>query len=148
MNGEVVSVSISKKKGVQKTPVDSVNVIVEHGLEGDAHAGKWHRQVSLLASEGIKKMVEKGLKLSSGDFGENITTKGIVLNKLPIGTVLKIGESVVLEVTQIGKKCHTKCNIYYQAGDCIMPNEGIFAKVIETGSIKSGDNIEVITHTK
>ncbi len=145
MNGEVVSVSISKEKGVQKTPVDSVNAIVEHGLEGDAHAGKWHRQVSLLASEGIKKMSEKGLELSSGDFGENITTKGLVLNKLPVGTILKVGESVVLEISQIGKKCHTKCNIYYQAGDCIMPNEGIFAKVIEGGIIKGGDNIEVIT---
>lgn len=144
MNKEVVSVNISKEKGTKKSPVNKANVKIDHGIEGDAHASKWHRQISLLASESVKKMEDKGLHLSPGDFGENITTKGIVLTELPVGTQLKVGKTVLLEVSQIGKKCHDKCNIYYEAGDCIMPNEGIFAKVIEGGRIEKGDTIEIV----
>ena len=113
------------------------------GLEGDAHGGPWHRQVSLLAQESIDKMVKKGLDVGPGDFAENITTSGIGLASLPIGTKLKAGETL-LEVTQIGKKCHAKCAIFEMAGDCIMPKEGIFTKVIAGGSICVGDDIEVL----
>ena len=143
MVGQVISVNISEKKGTKKSPVDKANVKIDHGIAGDAHASKWHRQVSLLALESVDKMEDKGMTLSPGDFGENITTKGLVLNKIPVGTKMKIGQSVLLEISQIGKKCHSKCNIYYEAGDCIMPDEGIFAKVIKGGQIKKGDSIEV-----
>lgn len=144
MNGKVVSINISKEKGTKKIPVNKANVKIDYGIEGDAHAGNWHRQISLLASESIIKMENKGLYLSPGDFGENITTEGIVLNELPVGSMLKIGESVLLEISQIGKECHVRCNIYYQAGDCIMPNEGIFAKVIKGGNIEKGNRIETV----
>ena len=114
------------------------------GLKDDAHAGKWHRQVSLLAMESIDKMVQLGLKVGPGDFAENITTQGLDLLKLPLGTRFSIGQSSLLEVTQIGKVCHTRCAIYYQAGDCVMPKEGIFAKVLAGGEIKVGDEIHVL----
>lgn len=140
----IVSINISKEKGTRKSPVESAVVKVDHGIEGDAHASNWHRQISLLAIESVREMEEKGLTLTSGDFGENITTEGISLKDIPIGTLLKVGESVILEITQIGKVCHTRCNIYYQAGDCIMPKEGIFAKVIEPGTITNNDVIEVL----
>jgi len=136
----VVAVCISEKKGERKTPVDSVELRENHGIVGDAHAGDWHRQVSLLASESIDKMKALGLDVNSGDFAENITTIGIELVSLPVGTRLKIGETL-LEVTQIGKECHTRCAIFYQAGDCVMPKEGIFTRVITGGVIRPGDGI-------
>jgi len=142
--GKIVSVNISKKKSVRKKPVEKVNILVGFGLEGDAHGGNWHRQVSLLAIESIEKMRSKGLNVNPGDFGENITTQGIDLISLPIGTVLKLGKKVLLEITQIGKVCHTKCAIYYQAGDCVMPKEGVFARVLGGGKIKVGDEIEIL----
>jgi MOSC domain-containing protein YiiM len=143
MSASVVAVSISKNKGERKTPVPQVELRIEHGLVGDAHAGEWHRQVSLLAQESIEKMRALGLDVDSGDFAENITTSGINLLSLPIGTRLVIGEATV-EVTQIGKECHNRCAIYYQAGDCVMPKEGIFARVITGGMVKPGDSISVI----
>jgi MOSC domain-containing protein YiiM len=140
MPAEVVAVCISKNKGERKTPVTSVELREEHGILGDAHAGEWHRQVSLLAQESIEKMRALGLDVDSGDFAENITTRGIDLVSLAIGTRLTIGETTV-EVTQIGKECHSRCAIYYQAGDCVMPREGIFARVIHGGVVKPGDLI-------
>lgn len=139
---QVVAVCISEKKGERKTPVDSVELRENHGIVGDAHAGDWHRQVSLLASESIDKMRALGLDVDSGDFAENITTSGIALVTLPVGSRLQVGETL-LEVTQIGKECHTRCAIFYQAGDCVMPKEGIFARVIRGGVIRPGD---VIVH--
>ncbi|MEM4256693.1 MAG: MOSC domain-containing protein [Thermoplasmata archaeon] len=142
--GKVISVNISTKKSVRKKPVGEVEIIENFGIKNDAHASeKWHRQVSLLAIESIKKMQDKGFNVNPGDFAENITTEGLDLVSLPIGTKMKIGETE-LEVSQIGKECHTKCSIYYQAGDCVMPKEGIFAKVIVGGKIKVGDRIEVL----
>lgn len=143
--GKIVAICISKKKGVQKRGVEQGNLIENHGLEGDAHAGPWHRQISLLTDESRFKMEEKsGLKLQAGDFGENILTKDINLNGLKIGNKLKIGKDTLIKVTQIGKECHDRCNIYYQAGDCIMPREGIFAEILKGGIIKKNDDIEVI----
>ncbi|QEM69551.1 MOSC domain-containing protein [Geobacter sp. FeAm09] len=138
---QVVAVCISEKKGERKTPVAEVTVKENHGIVGDAHAGDWHRQVSLLAEESIDKMRALGLNVTAGDFAENITTSGIELVTLPIGTRLRVGETL-LEVTQIGKECHTRCAIYYQAGDCVMPKEGIFAKVITGGAIRPGDQVQ------
>lgn len=142
--GKVVSVNISAKKSVRKKPVGEGCLIEERGFEGDAHAADWHRQVSLLALESIEKMRKMGLDVNPGDFAENITTAGLNLLSLPIGTRLKVGGKVLLEVSQIGKVCHTKCAIYYQAGDCIMPREGIFARVLKGGEVKIGDEIEVL----
>lgn len=144
---EVVAVCISEKKGERKKPVEAVELKVDHGIVGDGHAGDWHRQVSLLAQESIDKMRALGLDVTTGDFAENITTLGINLPALPVGSRLKIGETL-LEVTQIGKECHTRCAIFYQAGDCVMPKEGIFAKVIRPGAIKPGDVIEQICDRK
>ena len=140
----VVAVCISEKKGERKTPVAQVELQQEHGIVGDAHAGPWHRQVSLLAKESIAKMQALGLDVDNGDFAENITTEGIDLPALPLGTRLRIGPTL-LEVTQIGKECHTRCAIYYQAGDCVMPKEGIFARVLEGGTIAPGDTVEILT---
>ncbi len=146
MSGKVVSVNISGKKGTRKKPVEEVVLKTEYGIEGDAHASsQWHRQVSLLALESIQKMREKGLDVSSGDFGENITTEGIDLVSLPVGTIMRIGDDVTGEVSQIGKECHTRCAIYYQAGDCVMPKEGIFIRVLNGGKIRKGDHIAVVT---
>lgn len=137
---QVVAVCVSEKKGERKTPVPFVELQENHGIVGDAHAGDWHRQVSLLAEESIQKMQALGLDVDAGDFAENITTRGIDLVSLPIGTRLRVGESL-LEVTQIGKECHTRCAIYYQAGDCVMPKEGIFARVIAGGMIHPVDEV-------
>ena len=139
----VLAVCVSKNKGERKTPVEKVELLINHGIVGDAHAGDWHRQVSLLAQESIEKMQKMGLSVKAGDFAENITTTGITLPDLPIGTKLRIGKTI-LEVTQIGKECHTRCAIYYQAGDCVMPKEGIFGKVLQEGEIKPGDSVEVM----
>jgi MOSC domain-containing protein YiiM len=141
-NGRIKAISISEKKGIVKTNVDNAELIQNHGIKGDAHAGDWHRQISLLAFESIQKIIDKGLPgIVPGIFAENITTEGFDLLSLNIGDKLTIGESILLEITQIGKECHTRCAIYQQAGDCVMPREGYFAKVLNGGSIKVGDEI-------
>lgn len=142
MTARVVAVCTSAKKGVRKKNVEQANIVVNSGLAGDAHAGDWHRQVSLLALESIEKMRAKGLKVGPGDFAENITTEGIDLVSLPLGTRFHVGQAE-LEVTQLGKVCHNRCAIYYQAGDCVMPREGIFGKVLAGGTVKVGDEIIV-----
>ncbi|MBM4065890.1 MAG: MOSC domain-containing protein [Planctomycetes bacterium] len=142
--GKLVAVCISEKKGTQKRDVGTCRLIEHFGLEGDAHAGEWHRQISLLARESADIMREKGLNIKDGDFGENIVTEGIELKSLPIGTVLKIGDGITIRVTQIGKLCHDRCAIYYKAGDCIMPREGIFAEILTGGIIKAGDEITIV----
>ncbi len=138
---KIVSIAVSKKKGTRKDLVEQALVVKEHGIEGDAHAGAWHRQVSFLAMESIEKAKEAGLSVGFGDFAENIATEGIDWVNIPVGTRFRLGESVLMELTQIGKECHKKCAIYYQAGDCIMPREGVFAKVIQGGTIRCGDEI-------
>ncbi len=144
MDSYVKAVNISTEKGTIKTPIEEGNFIVDFGLEGDAHAGNWHRQVSLLANESIDLMRAKGLdELKDGDFAENITTVGIELYTLPVGTKLKIGETLQ-EVTQIGKECHKGCEISKKVGSCIMPTQGIFTKVLKAGKVKAGDKIEVV----
>lgn len=139
--GNVIAVCVSGNKGERKTPVASVELRPDHGVVGDAHVGEWHRQVSLLGIESIRKMQKMGLDVDSGDFAENITTEGIDLVALPVGSRLMVGQTI-LEVTQIGKECHTRCAIYHQAGDCVMPKEGVFAKVNTGGVVKSRDIIE------
>jgi MOSC domain-containing protein YiiM len=139
--GKVLAVNISEEKGTKKTNIQSCALLRDFGLKGDAHAGPWHRQVSLLANESIDKMKAMGLKVGYGDFAENITTEGVDLVHLPIGTPIRIGDTVILRVTQIGKECHERCAIYYQAGDCVMPREGIFAEVLNEGEVKAGDEI-------
>ncbi|HBV87761.1 MOSC domain-containing protein [Desulfosporosinus sp.] len=142
--GKIVAVCTSERKGMRKKNVGEGVLKVGFGLEGDAHGGDWHRMVSLLAMESIKTMQDKGLKVVPGDFAENLTTEGLELFTLPIGTKLKIGATSIGEVTQIGKECHTKCAIYHQAGDCVMPKEGIFIRLLEGGVVRVGDDIEVI----
>lgn len=143
-SGRIVAISTSKKKGIPKSNVSSAQLIEEYGIDGDAHAGDWHRQVSFLAMESITTMREKGLpKLRPGAFAENITTEFINLPGLHVGNKIKIGKEVELEVTQIGKECHTKCAIYFKVGDCVMPTEGIFAKVIKGGTIHVSDEVNI-----
>ena len=141
--GKIVAINTSSTKGTRKKNVGQSRLIPDFGIQEDAHAGDWHRQVSLLASESIDKMVQLGLKVGPGDFAENITTQGLDLLGLPIGTRFRMGAQALLEVTQIGKVCHTRCAIFYQAGDCVMPKEGIFARVLEGGEIQVGDEILV-----
>ena len=141
---EIIAVCISKSKGERKTDVGQGELQKGFGLVGDAHGGDWHRQVSLLADESIEKMRAAGLDVGVGDFAENLTTRGIHLYSLPIGTRLRVGGSALLEITQIGKVCHDRCAIYYQAGDCVMPREGIFAVVLEGGPVQKGDAVEVL----
>ena len=141
--GKVVAVCFSKNKGVKKQNIRTGKLIEDFGLEGDAHGGNWHRQISLLAMESIQKMKDKGLDVGAGDFAENITTRGIELKSLPVGEKLCIGNRIILEVTQIGKTCHTGCAIFQQVGQCIMPKEGIFAKVLTGGEISVDDEISV-----
>jgi MOSC domain-containing protein YiiM len=140
---KIVSVAVSKKKGTRKKIVDEALLVQDHGIEGDAHAGPWHRQVSFLAAESIEAARSQGLEVTFGDFAENIATSGIDWQKIPVGTQLRLGDRVRVEVTQIGKECHTRCAIYYNAGDCIMPKEGIFARVLEGGKIRPGDIIAI-----
>ena len=143
--GKVMSISVSKKKGIPKTNIYRAKLIKEHGIDGDAHSGNWHRQVSLLAFESIEKMRKVGLpNIRPGAFAENITTQFIDVPNLSVGTKLKIGNDVELEITQIGKECHSKCSIFYEVGDCVMPREGIFARVTESGKITVGDGISVV----
>jgi MOSC domain-containing protein YiiM len=138
---EITSIATSKKKGTRKTPVEEVAIRENHGIEEDAHAGPWHRQVSFLASESIAEAKKRGLDVTFGDFAENFATLGIDWKTVPIGTQLRLGDTVLVEITQIGKECHNKCAIYYQAGDCIMPKEGIFGRVLKGGKIRRGDPI-------
>lgn len=141
---KVVAVNVSEKKGVVKKPVNEINLIEDFGIEADAHAGKWHRQVSLLAVESIEKMKKLGMhKLDFGVFAENITTEGIDLPALPVGTKLEIGETL-LEITQIGKECHHGCEIRHIVGDCVMPREGIFARVLKGGKITPEAEIKIV----
>lgn len=143
-NGVVAALSVSERKGTSKKNVNSVKLIPDYGIEGDAHAGKWHRQVSFLALESIQKMRDKGLpKLRPGAFAENITTEFLDLPALAIGTKIQIGSDTELEVTQIGKECHSKCAIYNAIGDCVMPSEGIFAVVVKGGFIQKGDSVKI-----
>lgn len=144
MKAKVISVNISDNKGEKKHNVEKCALLKEHGLADDAHAGKWHRQVSLLAEESINKIRKAGLDVNPGDFAENLTTIGIDLPSLPIGTTLKVGTDVMMRVTQIGKVCHNRCAIFYAVGDCVMPKEGIFAEVLSDGEVKVGDEIEVV----
>jgi MOSC domain-containing protein YiiM len=145
----VIAVCTSEKKGTRKTPVPEIFIREDYGVEGDAHAdGTTHRQVSLLALESIEKMRERGLDLHPGDFAENITTEGIDLASLPTGTRIMPGDEAVLEITQIGKECHAACAIRKQIGDCIMPREGVFARVVRSGRVKAGDTIRISGKTK
>ena len=140
----VLAVCISTRKGEKKHPVDAIVLKIDHGIVGDAHAGHWHRQISLLANESVDKMREKGLTLEAGDFAENILTEGVALRTLPVGTRLRVGETE-LEITQIGKECHSDCEIKKKVGVCVMPAEGVFAIVKKEGTIKAGDEIVVLT---
>lgn len=143
--GKIVAISISKKKGIPKSNIKSAKMIKDWGIEGDIHAANWHRQVSFLALESIEKMRDKGLEnLRPGAFAENITTEFLELPKLEVGTQIKLGNVAILEITQIGKECHSKCAIFYKVGDCVMPREGIFGKVIRSGEIKVGDKITIV----
>lgn len=144
IKGKVLSVNIADKKGQKKANIGCGLLIENVGLQADAHAGSEIRQVSLLAKESIEKIRAKGLDVRYGDFAENLTTEGIDLPALPIGTKLKIGAAVLMEVTQIGKVCHERCHIFYTVGDCVMPREGIFASVIAGGKVEIGDSIEVV----
>ena len=141
---KVESLAISKKKGTRKDIINEARLIVGHGLDGDAHAGDWHRQVSLLAFESIEASRKTGLDVTFGDYAENIATSGVDWKKVPIGTQVNIGDTALLEITQIGKECIRKCAIFYQAGDCIMPKEGVFARVLKGGIIRPGDKIKFL----
>ncbi len=143
MNGRIVSIATSKKKGTRKTTTPSAELVAGYGLEGDAHAGNWHRQVSLLSAESIARSRTGGLDVGFGDYAENIATEGIDWPAIAVGTRVRIGDRVEIEITQIGKECHKKCAIFYQAGDCIMPREGVFAAVITGGTVRVGDPVTV-----
>ena len=141
--GRILAVSLSDQKGVSKHNIPAGRLVADHGLEGDAHAGSG-RQVSLLAQESIDKMIALGAAVSAGDFAENLTVTGLEVMRLPIGARLKVGPEAILEITQIGKACHKGCAIREQVGDCVMPREGVFARVLKGGEVKPGDLIEVL----
>lgn len=146
--GEVLAVCISEVRGISKHPVPQIHLIPGHGIEGDAHAGHWHRQVSLLAVESVEQMqCRVSIELQPGDFAENILTRGIDLKSLPVGTVLRLGTARG-EVTQIGKECHADCAIRQQVGDCVMPREGIFLRVLKEGWVRPGDGIEILENVE
>jgi len=147
MVGTVKAVCASKEKGTQKSGVANARFVAGHGIDGDAHGGNWHRQISLLSYDKIQKFNELGAGTDFGDFGENLVVEGIDFRTLPVGTLLKCGETV-LEMTQIGKECHTKCQIFHKMGDCIMPREGVFARVVNDGNISVGDKMMVVTQTE
>jgi Uncharacterized protein conserved in bacteria len=140
---KILSVNISEKKGEKKHNINACRALIDQGLENDAHIGMAIRQISLLATESIEKIRQKGLNVNYGDFAENLTTEGIELYTLPLGTKIKVGKDVLLEVTQIGKTCAKPCAIFYAVGDCVMPKEGIFARVLSEGNIKTGDDITI-----
>jgi len=142
--GRVEAVNTSRKKGTVKTPVERVELRVEHGVVGDAHAGPWHRQVSLLAVEAIEGALHGAIPEVAGRFAENLAVRDLPPEAFLVGTKLRVGASVVLEITQIGKECHTRCAIYKQTGDCIMPKQGLFARVLEGGFVEAGDPVEVV----
>jgi MOSC domain-containing protein YiiM len=141
---KIESIAVSKKKGTRKTIVDKARIKPDHGIVGDAHAGPWHRQISFLATESIEKAKQEGLDVDFGSYAENVATSGIDWPAIPIGTQVGLGDAVIVEITQIGKECHNKCAIYYQAGDCIMPTQGVFGKVITGGQIHRGDDIRFL----
>lgn len=142
--GKVLAICISDVRGIQKHPIESAELRVDHGIVGDAHAGSWHRQVSLLGVESVDRMQEKvAMKLLPGAFAENILVEGLCVYELPVGTRLRIG-TALCEVTQIGKECHHDCAIRKAAGDCVMPREGIFVKVLRGGKVKPGDEVEIV----
>lgn len=142
--GKVMAVCISERKGTQKDRIDEGHFLEEFGIEGDAHGGKWHRQVSLLSYETIEAFKERGAEIGDGAFGENVIVQGLDLIHLPVGTRLRAGD-ILLEVTQIGKECHSHCKIYEKMGECIMPVNGIFTRVLHGGIMKEGDEITVCT---
>ncbi|NMB43897.1 MAG: MOSC domain-containing protein [Clostridiales bacterium] len=141
--GKVTAICISEKKGTEKKNVHSAKLIANYGIENDAHAGNWHRQVSLISKDRIDEFNERGAKVEDGAFGENIIVEGIDFKTLPIGTIFKCND-VILELTQIGKECHSHCAIYHRVGDCIMPREGVFAIVKQGGIISEGDELTIV----
>ena len=143
MKGKIVSVNISDAKGEKKHNIGKCKAVKDFGLENDAHGGFMHRQISLLSTESIEKMRNKGVDVGAGDFAENLTVEGIDLPALPVGTMLRIGTGLLVRVTQIGKECHTRCAIFQQVGDCVMPREGIFVEVLNDGEVAVGDEVEV-----
>ena len=144
MSGRVEAVCVSRKKGTVKKPVGAAEVRVGHGIVGDAHAGDWHRQVSLLEVGEIEQALTEEIALSAGRFAENLAVRDLPREAYTIGTKLKVGSSIVLEISQIGKECHTRCAVYKQTGDCIMPRLGLFARVLEGGPVAVGDVVEVV----
>ncbi len=143
-NVKIVSIAISKKKGTTKKCIDQAELVENHGIKEDAHAGDWHRQLSFLAAESIERISTKEFKLNFGDFAENLATTGIDWKSQNVGQRVTLGKDALVEITQIGKECHKKCAIYYRTGDCIMPKEGVFAKILKGGIIKVGDNIALV----
>ncbi len=141
---KIVSIAISKKKGTTKKCTDQAVLVKNHGIKDDAHAGDWHRQLSFLAAESIEKVSTEEFKLNFGDFAENLATTGIDWKSQRVGQRVSLGEDALVEITQIGKECHKKCAIYYRTGDCIMPREGVFAKILKGGIIRVGDGIALI----
>ena len=144
--GQILALCLSSRRGTAKTPVDSVKLIAGHGLEGDAHAGDWHRQVSLLSAEKIDAFRSRGAEVTAGSFGENIVAAGFDFSRLPVGSLLRSGDAL-LEITQIGKECHQHCAIYHAVGDCIMPREGTFARVLRGGTLRTGDALTRVYRT-
>ncbi len=143
--GKIIAICISEARGTQKHEVESAYLKEEWGIEGDAHAGKWHRQVSLLSVEKVDDFRAKGADVINGAFGENLVVEGFDLKTLPVGTRFKVGSDVLLEMTQIGKQCHSHCEIYKVMGDCIMPREGVFTRVLHGGEVRKGDPIDIVT---
>ena len=143
--GKIIAICISEVRGTQKHEVESAYLKEEWGIEGDAHAGKWHRQVSLLSVEKVDDFRAKGADVINGAFGENLVVEGFDLKTLPVGTRFKVGSDVLLEMTQIGKQCHSHCEIYKLVGDCIMPREGVFTRVLHGGEVRKGDSIDIVT---
>jgi len=141
---KIVSIAVSKKKGTTKHCVDQAELVENHGIKGDAHAGDWHRQLSFLAAESIEAVSTREFILNFGDFAENIATTGIDWKAQKIGQQVRLGEEALVEITQIGKECHKKCAIFYRTGDCIMPKEGVFAKILTGGHIKVGDAVQLV----
>ncbi len=141
--GNVIAVCISEKKGVQKKNVGSARFIEDWGIENDAHAGKWHRQVSLLSHDRVEEFRARGAVVDNGAFGENLVVSGFDFKNLPVGTKFRCND-VLLEMTQIGKQCHAHCEIYKVMGDCIMPREGVFARVLHSGTISVGDTLSIV----
>jgi MOSC domain-containing protein YiiM len=141
---KIVSIATSRKKGTTKKCIDQAELIENHGIKDDAHAGDWHRQLSFLSAESIEKVSTEEFKLNFGDFAENLATTGIDWKSQKIGQRVSLGADALVEITQIGKECHKKCAIYYRTGDCIMPKEGVFAKILTGGIIRVGDNIALV----